>query len=294
MGSVLMLVDYLEFRKWCLKTFGQYVTNSDIASEIGYKLRKAGISLTGEEYVSMMIAVSLFAPLFVSFLAVLILILLGDSLLMTFLAFIGVYVVLASLIFLILYFYPSLNISDIQKSISNNLPFATIYMSTLAGAGMTPAQIFKILAEFKEFGEVSKEAGRITKDLELLGIDIGTALERAADRTPSQQLRELFWGMKSTITTGGDLKRFLMEKSKTYMADYRRFLDKFVDQLSVLMEVYITAVIVGSIFFIIMGTILGLMGGGVPLVLVRILIYIGIPIMSVMFMIMIAGMSPEG
>ena len=293
MGFYLILVDSLEFRKWCLKTFGPYITGSDLVSEIGYKLRKAGISLTGEEYVSIMITVSLFAPLFVSFLAVLILILLGASLLMTFMAFIGIYVVLALVIFLVLYLYPSLNISDIQKSISNNLPFATIYMSTLAGAGMTPNQIFRILADFKEFGEVSKEAGRITKDLELLGIDIGTALEKAADRTPSQQLRELFWGMKSTITTGGDLKRFLMEKSKTYMADYRRFLDKFVDQLSVLMEVYITAVIVGSIFFIIMGTILGLMGGGVPLVLVRILIYIGIPIMSIMFMIMIAGMSPE-
>ncbi|MBR9679917.1 MAG: hypothetical protein GOU99_02615 [Candidatus Altiarchaeota archaeon] len=286
-------MDTLEFRKWSLKTFGSYLTDSDIVSNLNYKLRKAGIALSGEEYLSMTMAISLFSPLIVCFLAVLVLILLGASLLTTFLVFIVTYVLLAVTIFLIAYLYPSLSISDIQKSISNNLPFATIYMSTLAGAGMTPSKIFKIMSEFKEFGEVSKEAGRITKDIDLLGIDLKTALERAADRTPSKQMRELFWGIKSTITTGGDLKKFLMEKSKSYMADYRRYLDRFVDQLSVLMEVYITAVIVGSIFFIIMGTILGLMGGGIPLNLVRLLIYIGIPMMSIMFMIMIAGMSPE-
>ena len=138
-------MDTLEFRKWSLKTFGPYLTGSDTVSEIGYKLRKAGMALSGEEYMSMTMAISLFSPLLVCFLAVLVLILLGASLLTTFLVFVVTYVLLALIIFLIAYLYPSLNISDIQKSISNNLPFATIYMSTLAGAGMTPSQIFKIL-----------------------------------------------------------------------------------------------------------------------------------------------------
>ena len=57
--------------------------------------------------------------------------------------------------------------------------------------------------------------------------------------------------------------------------------------------VYITAVIVGSIFFIIMGIILGLMGGGQTLTLVRIVIYLGVPVISIMFMILISGLSPE-
>ena len=149
------------------------------------------------------------------------------------------------------------------------------------------------LAE-KKIQEIEKIAqddgdGRIVGILQ----DTQTAIEKAADRTPSTAFRELLWGMKSTITTGGNLQAFLVEKSNSSMADYRRFLDKFVDRLSILIEIYITAVIVGSIFFIIMGVIMGLMGGGNTLTLVRLVIYIGIPIISIMFMIMISGLSPE-
>lgn len=258
------------------------------------KLQKSGIPMTGEEYASLLLAFSLTVPLSIAFIASLVLIILGTNLLMLVPYFTIIFVILFSIIFMAGYLYPGMRTSDIQKNIMNNLPFATIYLTTLSGSGMNPVQMFKILSHFEEFGEVSKEARRIVRDIEMLGLDVATAMEKAAERTPSSQMRELMWGIRSTITTGGDLNNFLMEKSRSYMADYRRFLDKFVDQLSILMEVYITAVIVGSIFFIIMGTILGLMGGGQPLMLVRILIYIGIPLMSIMFMVLIMGLSPEG
>ena len=249
--------------------------------------------MTSEEYASILISAAIVLPLGLSFIISLTLIILGTDLLLLIPYFAISFVLLAAVIFAAGYMYPGMKISDIKKDIMNNLPFSTIYLTTLASSGMSPLQMFKILSHFKEFGEVSKESRRIVRDTDLLGMDITTAIERAAERTPSTQMRELLWGMRSTITTGGNLNDYLLEKSRSYMSDYRRFLDKFVDQMSILMEVYITAVVVGSIFFIIMGTILGLMGGGEPLLLVRMLIYIGIPIMSIMFMILIAGMSPE-
>ncbi|MBR9680853.1 MAG: hypothetical protein GOU98_03460 [Candidatus Altiarchaeota archaeon] len=280
--------------KWALRNFGNLANSLGLPDSTRIKLRRAGIPMTGEEYSSLVLAASIFIPLIIAFLISMILIILGTDLLLLIPYFLIIFTVLAVVIFLIGDSYPGMKIGDIKKNIMNNLPFSTIYLTTLSGSGMTPFQMFRILSHFDEFGEVSKEAQRITRDIELLGLDIATALEKAADRTPSSQLRELFWGMRSTITTGGDLNSFLIEKSRSYMGDYRRFLDKFVDQLSILMEVYITAVIVGSIFFIIMGTILGLMGGGQPLLLVQMMVYIGIPLMSMMFMVLIAGMSPEG
>ena len=249
--------------------------------------------MTSEEYASILLSLVIVFPLGLSFIISLILIILGTELILLLPYFILSFVSLAAIIFGAGYIYPGMKISDIKKNMMNNLPFATIYLTTLSSAGMNPVQMFKILSHFKEFGEASKEAQRIVRDTELLGMDITTAIEKAAERTPSTQMRELLWGMRSTITTGGNLNDYLVEKSQSYMNDYRRFLDKFVDQMSILMEVYITAVVVGSIFFIIMGTILGLMGGGEPLLMVQMLIYIGIPIMSIMFMILIAGMSPE-
>ena len=279
--------------KWSLKNFGPLANSLGISEVVKTKLRKAGIPITGEEYASILLGFSIIIPLFVAFITSLVLILLGTDLILLIPYFTMIFFVLSLVIFLVGYSYPGMKTADIKKNIMNNLPFATIYMSTLSSSGMNPVQLLSVLSHFKEFGEVSKEAGRIVRDTELLGLDIATALEKAADRTPSSQLRELLWGMRSTVLTGGDLNSYLLEKSRSYMADYRRFLDKFVDQLSVLMEVYITAVIVGSIFFIIMGTILGLMGGGQPLLLVKLMIYGGIPLMSLMFMLLIAGLSPE-
>ena len=279
--------------KVALRNFASLANSLGLAEYFKPKMKKAGIPYTGEEYASVLIMASLVIPLVTAFFVSLVAILLGASPVDAFAYFIIIFLVLGIAIFLLGYFYPDVQISEKRKNIMNNLPFATIYMATLSSSGMSPDRIFKILSNFKEFGEVSFEAGRITRDVEVLGMDIVTALERAADRTPSSQFRELLWGMRSTITTGGDLNRYLIEKSRSYMADYRRFLDKFVDQMSLLMEVYITAVIVGSIFFIIMGTILGLMGGGEPVLLVKLIVYLGIPVLSIMFMILIAGLSPE-
>ncbi len=276
-----------------MKNFTGLANNLGLIETMKVSMKKSGIPMTSDEYSSLLLAAALIIPLGLAFLISLILMILGTDLIMLIPYFTIIFVVLASLIMVIGYLYPGMKMSDIKKDIMNNLPFSTIYLTTLSGSGMNAVQMFKILGHFSEFGEVSKASQKIVRDVELLGVDIATALEKAAERTPSSQLRELFWGMRSTMTTGGNLNNFLMEKSQSYMSDYRRFLDKFVDQMSILMEVYITAVIVGSIFFIIMGVILSLMGGGQPLAMVRLLVYIGIPMLSIMFMIIIAGMSPE-
>ena len=59
--------------------------------------------------------------------------------------------------------YPYIKAADRQRSIDNNLPFATLYMNTIAGTGAPPYVMFKLLSDFKEYGEVSKEAQEIVE-----------------------------------------------------------------------------------------------------------------------------------
>lgn len=282
-----------QITKTALKHFGKTAENLGISSQLALDMKQAGMPYTGEEYASVLLMFSLLVPFGLAFLVALFLLLLGTSPAYSLILFFVGFILMGGLIFGIGYIYPSIKTSDITKNITNNLPFATIYMATLANSGMNPVQMFEVMSHFEEFGYISKEASRITRDVRVMGSDISTALERAAERTPSSSFRELLWGIKSTITTGGDVRAFLVEKAQTSMANYRRFLDKFVDQLSILIEIYITAVVVGSIFFIIMGIILGLMGGGETLFMVRMVIYLGVPVISMMFMIFIAGLSPE-
>jgi flagellar protein FlaJ len=196
------------------------------------------------------------------------------------------------------YIYPSLIMKSRGSKIRDTLPFATMYLSTLAGTGTSLPEIFKNLAEVDEYGEVSEEAEKISRDIETFGMDVSEALERAANRTPSEDFKELMWGINHVITTGGSLQEFLQERSDKLMDDYQRRIEEFSEQLSLLVEMYITLIIVGSIIFTSMSAVMSSFSSSIsPSMLVNIqvaAIFFGLPIISGMFIILVDGMSPGG
>lgn len=206
--------------------------------------------------------------------------------------FVGIFLSVA--VFMGFYFYPHIRVGQRRANIDNNLPFATMYLSTIAGTGTPPAALFSLLGEFKEYGEVSEEAEKISRDIYTFGAGTTEAIRGAARRTPSEKFKGLLWGMDSIITTGGDLREFLRQKSESFMADYRRSLDEFTDTLNILVEMYITLVIVGSVFLIIISTIMGALGGNSSLIIslqVFTVLFL-IPFAAVMFVVIVKGVSP--
>lgn len=262
--------------------------------DIELDLKRAEMPYTIEEYFSLAIFGGIIAfiaciagvTVFVSLLTKNILISLIFSLL------VGVFV--ATAVISIFYFYPSQVVSGRKKKIESVLHFATIYMSTLAGTGVPPYLIFSIMARFKELGEISVVAERVWRDMDTFGLDVIEAITRAATRSPSEKLRELFFGIKATITSGGDLKKYLIEKSKGYTTAYRRSLQEYAKTLSVFMEMYITIVIVGAVFAIILTTIMSLVGGvgGDVKVIQMIVVTVVLPFASGAFIIMLKAMAP--
>lgn len=206
--------------------------------------------------------------------------------------FVGLFLSVA--IFMGFYLYPSIQVSQRKQNIEHNLPFATMYLSTVAGTGTPPSAMFKLLGDFEEYGEVSTEASKIARDVYTFGSDLDGAIVSAAKRTPSEKFKELLWGMHSVITAGGDLKSFLQQKTDAYMRDYRRELDKFTDTLSLLVEMYITLVIVGSVFLMIVSTIISAFGGSAITAFslqLGTVVFI-LPLAAIMFIVLIKGTSP--
>lgn len=200
-------------------------------------------------------------------------------------------------VFFLFYLYPTIIISQKKADINNNLPFATMYLSTIAGTGAPPSSLFDLLGDFEEYGTVSEEAGKIARDVYTFGAGTTEAIRGAAQRTPSQKFEELLWGMNSILTTGGDLRAYLQEKADTYMDDYRRSLDQFTDTLSLLVEIYITLVVVGSVFLIIISTIMSSVSqqGGTTLIIVALQVFavvVLLPLASIMFIVIVKGVSP--
>jgi flagellar protein FlaJ len=189
--------------------------------------------------------------------------------------------------------YPSIKAADRKRSIDNNLPFAVLYMNTIAGTGSPPYAMFKLLSNFQEYGEVSVEAQEIIEDMDVMGQDIEVALQRAAENSPSEEFKDLLWSMVTTIVRGGDMRSLLTTKADALMATHRRRLKEYTNNLTMYVEVYITLVIVGSIFGIVMSTIMGAISGFAGLRLIQqVLVYFFLPLASVFFLMLLKLTSP--
>jgi archaellum biogenesis protein FlaJ (TadC family) len=263
--------------------------------DFNMSLNKANIQISLPEYIAMAVFTvgvgfvflfSVFATLFI----------LGSGLMGIIRAFIYSFF-LSMFAAGLFYVVPLVKINTRSSVIRDMLPFATMYLSTLAGTGSSVSEMFSELAEVDEYGEVAEEAKKISRDIETFGMDVSRALERGAERTPSEDFEELLRGLDHVITTGGSVREFLRQRAGKLMDDYERRIEQFSDQLGLLVEMYITIVVVGSIIFTAMSAVMSSFTGFAPgfiVALQTISIFVGLPVISGMFILLIKGISPGG
>jgi flagellar protein FlaJ len=196
------------------------------------------------------------------------------------------------------YVYPIYRADKLRRELEDELTFTTGYMAILTSAGVSPEKIFYSLSNLSVPLTVSQEAKNITRDVTLFGSDIISALEETSKRTPSDRFREMLEGFISTIHSGSNLAAYLREKSRQYMKLKRISLRKFSDTLSILSEFYVALLVTGPLLFVIMLAVMAMLGGGSlgalsPDLLLNILTYIGIPLGSIMFLIILDAVSPK-
>jgi len=261
-------------------------------------LLKANIDLSLLEYVYVMFfSMLLFFIVEFPLVTIITSIVLKDILLAVLFSF-TLNIVIVLIVFFIFYTYPSLIAGKRKKDIDSALPFASTYMAAVANSGAPPITMFGVISQFKEYGEVSKEAEKIYRDVKVFGMDLTGALRKTANRTPSEELKELLWGLDNVLTTGGNLSDFLHEKSRLFIADYGRKLQEYSRTLSVLIEIYLTLVLVGSIFFIIITALMSIIGGGGGMggylsFIQFLVIFIVLPFMSLGFIVLLKAVSPS-
>jgi flagellar protein FlaJ len=264
---------------------------------IKYDLLKAnlGFSLTEYVYTMFFTLLLLFAIEF-PVIVVIVAIILQDAAI-AFLFSFTITTVILLLVFFLFYTYPSMASGRRRKSIDATLPFGTTYLATIASSGAPPIAMFKILSQFKEYGELSVETGKIYRDVEAFGMDLVSAIRKTASRTPSEELKELLWGLDTVLTSGGSIGNFLHEKSRTFISEYRRRLEQYSRTLALLIEVYLTVVLVGSIFFIIMTALMSILGGGgdgTTMIFIQFLvIFVALPFASIGFIGLLKAISPS-
>jgi len=196
------------------------------------------------------------------------------------------------------YVYPIYRADKLRRELEDELPFTTGYMAILTSAGVSPEKTFYSLSNLSAPLVVSSEAKNVVRDVNLFGLDVISALEEASKRTPSERFREMLEGFISTIHSGGNLTAYLREKSRQYMKLKRISLRKFSDTLSILAEFYVALLVTGPLLLVIMLAVMAMLGGGSfamlsPDLILNILTYVGIPLGSVMFLIILDAVSPK-
>lgn len=195
------------------------------------------------------------------------------------------------------YVYPIYRADKLRRELEDELPFTTGYMAILASAGVSPEKMFYSLSNLSVPLAVSAEAKDVVRDVNLFGLDIISALEKTSKRAPSERFREMLEGFISTIHSGGNLSAYLRGKSRQYMKLKRISLSKFSDTLSILSEFYVALLVTGPLLFVIMLAVMAMLGGSLgilsPDLLLSVITYLGIPLGSIIFLIILDAISPR-
>ena len=222
--------------------------------------------------------------------------LVGMNLLFSVIGLIVMPLFFSSVVFFLIYIYP-VSITESRKNdIEANLPFAMTHMSAVAESGAPPLTIFKILAQFKEYGEVSREADKITRNVEVFGLDQLSALRDRAMKSPSPSFRVILQGILSTIQTGGNLRTYLAEESSKAMFEYTMRREKYNQLLSTYADLYTALLVAAPMIFIVVISTLSVIGGNVFGMSLEFTMILGIgllALLNMMFLVFIQMTQPK-
>jgi len=175
------------------------------------------------------------------------------------------------------------------KKIDRYLPYATNFINTMSVAGISPAEIFEALSTVKLYGEIQKEAQKITMEINMMGIDNVTALKNAIRISPSDKFKDFIQGMLGVIQSGSELSPYFERCVEKYMESDLVERKRNLESLAVMAEAFVVTVIAFPLFLVIIFSIMGLTSGGIDFFFMWILALFILPLAYAGFYVMMSS-----
>lgn len=188
------------------------------------------------------------------------------------------------------HFNPIYQRGQTKKYLENNLIYSLGYMSVLSSSGMPIERIFRRVSEVEDNAPLKLLINKFLVNVNLLGHDVLSALNIMADQSPSKSLAKMIASIRTTVMTSGDLKKLLIYEVNRQLQKKREKLKESINSLVYLGEVYVTLMVVTPVLFILMITILSIMGGsfgGSSVLQLNLIIFFGLPVMAAAFLIIL-------
>lgn len=169
------------------------------------------------------------------------------------------------LTFLGIYAYPSLEKKSLETGIDQELPFATINMSAIAGSKIEPTNIFNIIVSTGEYPHLKGQFTKVMNEITIYGHDLVSALRNSADSCPSKKLADLYNSLATNITSGGNLGEFFEKRSESLLLDYRLERERYTRASETFIDVYISIVIAAPMILMLLLMMIQVSGLGLAL-----------------------------
>jgi flagellar protein FlaJ len=195
--------------------------------------------------------------------------------------------------YLIFLLYPGIRAGERRRNIDATLPYAINYVTAMSSAGITPDEVFRLLGQSKIYGESAVEARYVSRETDFFGKDLLEALRTVSQATPSERMREFLQGSVASISSGSNLTEYFRTKAHQYALENNQQQKTFLETLGLIAEAYVTAMVAGMLFLIILQSVMTILSGDANPFFLYIIIYLIVPFGSMMFVILISSMTPE-
>ena len=171
-----------------------------------------------------------------------------------------------------------------KERVEAELPYFSVVVNVLAGAGVPLYTIMKELAASDIFSAMKREALLVRRDVEIFGMNPNDSLERIASNHPSARFSGFLLGYTSKVRSGGDVAAYLSSESGSLLRGLEDEWARYVSRVGVIGTMMVTAFGIVPLLLMVVGvfspgfSIAGLViftGVGVPLVTIALLLLAG-------------------
>jgi archaeal flagellar protein FlaJ len=279
------------YSRFCRRLFSDLFTRMNISETSKNRLlEKADISMVYKEYYSMVL-MNLLLGFIASFISTLLFYLILPHPITALLLLIISSIVPVG-IGLYYLFLPTSKAKMRGKNIDRYLPYATNFINTMSVAGISPSEIFETLSTVKLYGDIQKEAKKITMEISMMGVDTITALQHAIHISPSDKFKEFLQGILGVIQSGSELGPYFNRCVEKYMEEDLVARKRNLESLAVMAEAFVVTVIAFPLFLVIILSIMGMTSGGISFEFMFILAFLILPMAYAGFYVMMkSGMG---
>jgi archaeal flagellar protein FlaJ len=204
---------------------------------------------------------------------------------------------MAQVVFFILQMMPQINVKNRGSRLIDELPHFIGYMATLATSGLSLEGIFKSIAAEDSGEEIVKDAKFITRNIDVLGMDLVTAINDLIKRSPPGPYADLLEGAIITVQSGGELKEYFIATGKVQLEEKKMAIKKSTDSLGVMAEMYTILLIVFPLMSVIMLSIMAIMSPDLAgfdlMTIMNLLTYVMVPFFGFLLLFMMDSMVPK-